>query len=181
MPDLISKAEFARRTNTTRQCVTNWIAAGKLTAPALVRVGRAERIDETMARAQLGARLHLDQRISRSSQSGVGADGETLEKIQRARLAQLEQLNAKAAEEAELRRGRYVLADDMRQAVGRVAGAMLAAVEGGLVEIANAVAVDTGVPPRDVVLAVRRAWRGIRGRLAGAEAEVAMSEPETIS
>ena len=180
MPDLVTRAEFARRVGVVRSRVTAWIAAGQITAPALVRVGRAERIDEAVARQQLGDRLHVDQRLAQSSKSRVAGDGETLGKIQRARLAQLEHANARAAEEADLRRGRYVLADDMRQAVGRVAGAMLAAVEGSLLELASAVAADTGAPPRDVLLAIRRAWRGIRARLSASEAEAAVQEPERL-
>ena len=57
---------------------------------------------------------------------------------------------------------------------------MVAGVEGGLPELANAVALDTGVNQRDVLVSIRRAWRALRSRLAGIEAEAAIHEPELV-
>jgi hypothetical protein len=39
MADLVSKAEFGRLVGVGRQCVGNWVAAGKISGDALVRVG----------------------------------------------------------------------------------------------------------------------------------------------
>jgi len=181
----ITKSEFARRVGVGRSCVANWIVAGKITAPALVMVGRSEKIDEDVARSQLGDRLDVDQRLAngRALLSGdaspVDADP-VVGRIKAARLRQIELANSKAEAEAAERAGRYVLADAMRQEVGRIAGAMISAVEGGLVDLANAVAVDTGANQRDVLVALRRAWRVLRMRLSASEAEAAIHEPEIV-
>jgi hypothetical protein len=67
------------------------------------------------------------------------ADENTIEElIKQARLQQLALLNAKAQEEAALRSGRYVLADEARQSAGRIASRMVTMFEGALGEFANA-------------------------------------------
>ena len=58
--------------------------------------------------------------------------------------------------------------------MGRIAGRMVASFEGALPQPADAVAADTGIAARDALLA-------LRARLAAAEAEAAVLEPECVS
>ncbi len=175
----VSKAEFARQVGVTPGRVSQWIASGELGADALVRDGRAERVNADVARRQLGRRAAADQRLP--AERGGGADrGDTLGLIQRQRLAALELANEKARAEAAANSGRFVEADAMRAEVGRIAGRLIAMVDGALPEFAGTVAAATGSAERDVLHALRGAWRAVRVRLAGVEAEAAASLPETV-
>jgi hypothetical protein len=61
---IISKSEFARACNITPGRVSQYIKAHQLTPPALVGEGRAQKVDLELGRAQLKARLDIDQRYS---------------------------------------------------------------------------------------------------------------------
>ena len=181
----ITKSEFARRVGVGRSCVANWIVAGKITAPALVMVGRSEKIDEDVARSQLGDRLDVDQRLAngRARLSGdaspVDADP-VVGQIKSERLRQLQHINAKAEAEAGERSGKYVLAASARQDLGAMAARMVAAFEGCLPSFADAVAASTAMPQRDALHMLRQVWRDARARLAGVAAEEAAAPPELV-
>ncbi len=178
-PNIVSKAEFSRLAGVTAGRISQWISSGELSGDALVREGRAERVNVDVARRQLGRRLGADQRLP--AERGGGADrGDTLNLIQRQRLAALELANERARAEALSFAGRFVEADAMRAEVGRIAGRLIAAVDGVMPELADAVAASIGAPERDILHALRRSWSAARARLAGVEAEAAMSEPETV-
>ena len=100
------------------------------------------------------------------------------ESIKRGRARQLELANTKAELEAARFAGKIVDADAARQELGRVAGRMIAGVEGALPELANAVAAVSTLPPRDALLALRAAWRGVRARLAGEAEARGLTLPE---
>lgn len=147
MSTLITKAEFARRVGVGRSCVGAWVSTGKLDG-ALVAVGRGVKVDEEAARRLLGDRLDVEERIANGramlrGDVSKGAHGpvpgesapSSLDPvtagIRAERLRQLQHLNAKAEAEAAERIGKYVLASDMRQEIGRITGSMIASVEGG--------------------------------------------------
>lgn len=56
-PDVISKGEFARRRGVSPGRVSQWIAEGKITSAALVGAGRTAQLRESVALAELRARL----------------------------------------------------------------------------------------------------------------------------
>ncbi|HLN11066.1 MAG TPA: hypothetical protein VK281_19190 [Xanthobacteraceae bacterium] len=174
--DIVSKAEFARITGVTRARVSQWISGGELDG-ALVRDGRAERIDVKAARRQLGGRLAVDQRtISR----GRGDRGDTIDEIQRERLAALRLTNERARAAALADAGRFLEADAVRVELGRVAGRLVSAFDGVLPEFAAAAATVTRGSERDILHAIRGVWGEARARLAGAEAEAAVLESEVV-
>ena len=184
MPEIVTKAEFARRLGIGRSAVGNMVRRGQLTAPALVERGGRVLVDETVARRQLRQRLDVDQRL-RNGRARLGGDaedgqGDTLDAIQRQKLTQLELANARDREAALARSGRYMLANDARQEMGKIAGALIAAMEGGLPELADAIAADIKAPQRDVLLALKGAWRALRARLADVNAEAAQRETECL-
>lgn len=56
-PDVISKAEFARRRNVSPGRVSQWISEGKIAGPAIVGEGRSAQIRESIACEQLRRKL----------------------------------------------------------------------------------------------------------------------------
>jgi hypothetical protein len=178
LTDIITKSDFARAIGVTRGAVGAMVKRGQISGPALIeRPGRIL-VDADIARQQLRERLDARQRIA-NGRGRLGNDREApatdsdpvMNKLKAARLRQAELSIQKSEQEAAERAGRLVSAVDMRSEVGRVAGSMIASVEGGLTELANAVAVDTGANQRDVLVALRRAWRALRTRLAAVEAK----------
>ncbi len=182
MQSTATKAEFAAMSGVTKGRVSQWLRTGKIDGAAIVGEGRHARIDVEAARRQLDARLDVSQRLGANGKAkldGVSSDP-TDAAIKRQRLAQLELANERARAEAAASAGRYVEADVMRQELGRVAGRLVAAFEGALPELAAAIAAGSGLPQRDALHALRGAWRAVRARLAGLEAEAAVLEPETV-
>ena len=199
MPTLVSKADFARRVGVTDGRVSKWIAVGDLAPPALVMDGRRERIDLDEAHRQLGDRVLVDQRLVKPAARARArcpaslprdhevADGRgtTLNAIASEKLSALQLANAKARAEAAALAGRFVEAEGVRTELGLAAARLIAVFEAALPELAEAVAHRgrDGVDPvfeRDALHAMRGAWRGIRARLAGAEAEAASVLPELV-
>jgi len=201
--EIVSKMEFAELVGVGPSCVSQWIARGKISGNALVGSGNRARIRVDVAQAQLQKNLDISQHLGMNGKARLGpqkrpararesscaavapadrgestggapADAETVEdQIKQARLAQLDLANDKARAEAALRAGRYVKAEDSRQEMGRVAARLLAVMESSLTEMANALAAEPSMSPRDTLRTLRSAWRGVRARAAkaiGAEA-----------
>jgi hypothetical protein len=182
----VSKAEFAVLMGVSRQRVSQWLGARQIDGEALIGDGRAARINVATAKAQLDSRLSLSQRLGANGRalldgpSSIDSDPVTAA-IKAERLRQLQHLNAKAAAEADERSGRFVLADDVKQELGRTAGRLIASFEGALPELAEAIAAASGgISERDALHALRGAWRAIRGRLAGAESAAAVALPALV-
>ncbi len=172
MQSTATKAEFAALSGVTKGRVSQWLRAGKIDGAALVGEGRRARINIEVARRQLDARLDLSQRLGANGRAKL--DGETAGQadptdaaIKSARLAQLERAVGKARAEEAARSGRYIEADAARQEMGKIAGRVVASFEGGLPELASALAAHFQLPQRDVLHVLRTAWRGLRARLAG--------------
>jgi len=182
MKNAVTKSEFAELMGVSRGRVSQMLAARQIDGDAIVGEGRSARINVEAARRQLDARLDLGQRLGANGRVRLGGDTSdpTDAAIKAARLRQLTLANERAAEEAKLRAGRYVEADDARQEMGRVAGRLVAAFEGALPELAAAIAANSSMSQRDALHILRGGWRAIRTRLAGLEAEAAVTEPETI-
>src|SRR5208337_4830856 len=147
MRSAVTKAEFAALIGVTRGRVSQMLAARQIDGDAIVGEGRSARINVEAARRQLDARLDLGQRLGANGRVRLG--GETSDPtdaaIKRERLRQLTLANERAAEEAKLRAGRYVEADDAKQEIGRVAGRLVASVEGALPELAAAIAAGSSM------------------------------------
>lgn len=88
------------------------------------------------------------------------------ERIKRERLAALERENRRKAEEEAERAGRYIEAAGARRQMGRVAKAVIEAFEGGLPQLANAMAERFEIPQRDVLHLLTVEMRKIRTRAA---------------
>ncbi len=182
MQNAVTKSEFAELIGVSRGRVSQMLAARQIDGDAIVGEGRSARINVEVARAQLDARLDLGQRLGANGRVKLGgaSSDPTEAAIKRQRLAALELANERARAEAAARSGHYVEADGMRQELGRVAGRLVAGFEGSLPELAAAIASQSSMSQRDALHVLRTAWRAIRTRLSGAEAEAAAQEPETL-
>jgi len=159
MDNVVSKLEFSRIVGVSPARVSQYLAEGRISGAAVIGVGRHAKIDVALAQEQLRDCLDSDQRIANGRARLAVARSPIEEDIKAERLRQLQHLNAKAAEEADARRGRYILAEDAKQELGRVAGRLVAAFEGALPELAAAIAASSAMSQRDALHALRRAWR----------------------
>ncbi len=181
MQGTVTKAEFARLAGVTRGRVSQWISARQLDGDALVSEGRSVRVNVEAARRQLGDRLSVDQRVTHGkARRGAGGGGGTLEALQRERLTALELANAEAREAAMARSGRYVLASDAKQQLGRAIGRVVALYDGELPGIASAIAASSDLSARDALHLLRTAFRAARERISIAEDEGASALPELV-
>jgi hypothetical protein len=97
-------------------------------------------------------------------------------RFKQAKLEQQEAINRKIAEEEKARAGVYMLADEARAEAAKLAGQLLQAFEGGLNEMAAALAAEYKLPQRDVVHTIRAQFALMRERItqkmrSGAAAE----------
>jgi hypothetical protein len=100
--------------------------------------------------------------------------------IKQARLQQLALSNAKARAEAAAQSGRYLLAADARQEMGRVAARLMATFEASFMEFANAVMASPPATSRDALRTLRATWRSIRVRQAKAAGAEAVALPPLV-
>lgn len=197
MNDVVSKGEFAAMVQRGPSAVSNWIADGKLGGPALVGEGRRQKIRVDAALQQLGLTLDTGQQMaqarpllqfgggrptaSAAPPAGVVPLGEVDELQLRQARAKTEIAEAtarKGREDADLRRGRYMLADEARAELARRLSGLLAGVETFHRDVARKIAEQTGVSENEVRAVIRsefRIWR--ERRAAQAEAQRA-AEPE---
>jgi hypothetical protein len=190
--------------------VSQWIAGRQISGDALLGEGRHARIRVEIAREQLRRNLDLDQRLGANGKARLGGPGvhaiesaasvvdalpaEGLssafcgapvpdrieDDIKRARRDQLVLANERAREHAAARAGRYLIAEDSRQQMGRMAAAMVATFEGALPEFAMALAAKSNLSSRDALVVLREAWRIIRARASEADAKTAGALPALI-
>jgi hypothetical protein len=204
---IATKSQFAALVGVTPSRVSQWISSRQIWGDALVSEGRHARIRVELAREQLRRNLDLDQRLGANGKARLGVPGALAiepaagtptaeglsagfsgapvpdrieEEIKRARRDQLILANERARELAAARAGRYLLTDDSRQQLGRVAASMLATFEGALPELAMALAAKSNLSSRDALHVLREAWRTIRARASEADAKAAAALPVLI-
>lgn len=148
MSKVLTKLKFAERVNVSPSCVSQWIARGKISGDALIGSGNRARIRVGIAVSQLEKTLDIDSRLGTNGKARLEPlkavaddEEETIEnRIKAARWRQIELSNEKAEAEAAARAGRYMLADDARREMGRIASRLVTMFESALPELANALA-----------------------------------------
>jgi hypothetical protein len=208
--EIATKSQFAALVGVSAARVSQWIAARKISGDALVGEGRHARIRVEVAREQLRRNLDLDRRLGANGKSRLGGAGAHAsepaagvveappagglsagfsgapvpdrieEEIKRARRDQLVLANERAREHAAARAGRYLVAEDSRQQMGRVAASMVATFEGALPEFAMAIAAKSILSSRDALHLLRETWRSIRARASEADVKTAAALPALI-
>lgn len=185
----VTKSEFAARIGVTPGRVSQMIKAGQIGAGSLYGEGRAARIIIDKASADLRRTLDpsqshgLNGMATRAALGGPLPDqgkpkdaptssppapqhpltfDNTADLIGREKLRQAEIATRRMQREEALEEGRFVLADEARAAIASAASKMLSTFESGLSDMADAVAGQHGLPPRDVLHTLTRAFRQIR-------------------
>jgi hypothetical protein len=185
---LITKSEFARRRGVSPQRVGQWIAEGKITAPALVGDGRAAKINEAVAIEQLAGRLDTNQRSGNGiatkldpvADDDVDTNGSLEKRLLRAKVRGAEMINQRRTEEELLRRGILSETAVVKASWSRGFGEMLSSFEGAFPGFAAAIAAKPGASAREITLILRTEWRSERERLAAAHRAQAAAEPEIV-
>ena len=195
MADIVPKGEFAKILNVSAGRVSQYISEEKIFGPAIVGHGRSAKINVPVARQQLRRGLDVSQSLGNGlgTQLGEAAPvsdhpdvpdtplkSSTEDKIREEKL-KAERLRVRRLEEEEAaRRGRYILAVDARAEHTRQAGLMLKVFEGGLADMASALAAQFKLPQRDVLHGLKAAFRKVRDR-ASKDFEAAAAElPDAI-
>jgi hypothetical protein len=197
---IVSKSEFARRRNVTAARVSQWLSEGKIFGAAIVGEGRLAQIDEVVACQQLGERLDTDQRHANGlatnltpvvgeqlppSASAPAAptaasppsplDNPLERQLLEHKVIKAERDNREAARDEALANGDLVDTASARRATAKEIAQVIARVEGALPEISSELAAQFKLPQRDVLHAMRGAWRKVRS--AGAIEARERAEP----
>lgn len=185
--ELVTKGEFAEMIGVTPGRVSQMIAAGQIDSAAIEGEGQRAKIRPTLARQQLARRLNHGQRFGNGLNTRLdGEDGDDGDEdapparsapasnrrdlisdaIGAEKLRQLRNLNQRAAEDNLVRRGIYVRADQTKAAMTKMAAQLVSLFEGGLGEVATALAREFKMPQRDVLHVLRTEFRALRARSA---------------
>jgi DNA-binding transcriptional regulator YdaS (Cro superfamily) len=184
-----TKKRFAALANVSPSRVSQWIAKGQLSGEAIVGHGHRARIRVAVAKEQLRRNLDVVQHLGAAGRARLDGNGaaaaSTVEPtveddIKQARLQQLALSNAKARAEAAAQSGRYLLAADARQELGRVAARLMAAFESSFTEFANAIMAAPPATSRDALRTLRAIWWTIRARQAKAAGAEAVALPPLV-
>jgi hypothetical protein len=197
-PAVVSKSAFARLVNVSPTRVGQWLRERKLGGDALEGEGRFARIKVDVACQQLKLRLNTGQQLGNglatmldvppppaASVASAAAPPEPSDTVGEAiRLEKLRemQLRTRALSEAELaRRGVYTKTEAARAALAKMATDMVSIFEGGLADLAAAVAAQYQLPARDVLHLLRAEFRTVRDTAARAVASKAAGEPVLVA
>jgi hypothetical protein len=189
MSKLISKSEFARRRGVSPQRVSQWVAEGKITPPALVGEGRSAKINEAAAIEQLAGRLDTNQRqgngiatkLAPVADDDVDSNPSLEKRLLKAKVRNSEMLSQKREEEELLRRGVLSETAAVKAAWSRGFGEMISAFEGAFPGFASAIAAKPGASAREMLHILRTEWRAERERLAAIHLARAAAEPEMVT
>lgn len=193
-----SKGEFARLINVSAGRISQMIAEGKIGPEALEGEGRNARIRVDVARRQIADRTDIGQRLGNGLDTQLelrpaevaapirpapapAAVDPMAEAIKRERLRGLQMANARAAEDRLAEQGRYVRADQAQAAMTKLVAAVLSSFEGGLADMAGAIATAHKLPTRDVLHELRTAFREVRVKAAEAARRELAGTPRTIA
>lgn len=204
-PDVITKAEFARRREVSAGRVSQWISEGKIAGNALVGEGRAAKIRESVAVAQLRQKLDPMQMTANGLSTKLDAPAlpqlpleataasvapppatdvpprdSIEERIKQQRLEQIERANRNDRREEAQRAGRLVEAALVSQATGREITKLVASFEGKLSDFATAIAGQFKLSQRDVLHLLRAEFRKFRAGAAASAAAEADAMPTLV-
>lgn len=157
----VTKSTYAKMRNRAPSAVSNWIADGKLKAPALVEDDGAELVDVELADAMLAAELDPRQQAAPDDPDNrrfVKARADRME-------AEAEGLVRRRQEET----GKWLEAEAARRAFGREIAAAITETEAWLMPTAEILAAEIGAERKAVLVILRREWRAFRARQAQAK------------
>ena len=189
-----TKAQFAAMIGVSPGRVSQYISEKKLGHAELEGEGRAARVRIKPALQALKIRLDASQMTGNGIETRLAAPAAAPARLdaplssadqmdvqfKQAKLEQQLAVNRKIAEEEKLRAGIYMLADEARAETSKLAAQLLQGFEGGLADIATAIAAQYQLPQRDVVHLVRNQFRELRGKIAERLAHEGKTLPPVI-
>ena len=192
MSETVTKTEFAELMGVTKGRVSQWLKASKIDGDALDGEGRNAKVNVEVAKRQLKERLDPNQKLGVNglrpdrpadapSDDGREDRPPTAEtRIASEKLRQAQLTTTRLAREEGLAAWRYVRADDARRMIGESNARLMQAMEGGLQDMALAVAAEFGLSARAVRHVLKKAQREVRIRNATLFREVADKAPELV-
>ena len=198
----MTKGDYARLRGVSPGRISQYIADGQIGPNALEGEGRNARIIVDVADRHLAQRLHMGQATGANGKaastvpaSDPGPLAQTadaaplfqageeshLARAAKARAEQEEIKTARMRREEQLTAGRYMLADDARAEMNRIAASVMAFSESAVRDIAVALAAETGAETSVAIATANRVWRERRARMAETMAAQASAMPATQS
>ena len=199
-PQIVRKSEFAALRGVSAGRVSQWIAEGKISGPALVGEGRSAQINVAVATQQLRASLDISQRFGLNGvstrlgeETPVAAPPTAVlgeapppvvdsveTRIKAEKLRQTVLATRRLEEQDRASRGVYVKADEARAEIVRAVSEAMKASDGALADFASALAAKFHLPERDALHLLRAEFRRIRQRDTDRFAEQAAAESEFV-
>ena len=177
----LSKSAYARHRGISPAAISNFIARGKLTPPAVCPDGK---IDPLLADAQLGAMVDpvmsasARNRAPRPQPAAAATRVSTADMLASSQLLKARAMSATVAaersrRELNLERGKYLLAETATVAWGKALAEFLQGVELSFPDLAVSLGLD-----REKKTVLRKWWRETRSTLAAEARARADAAPE---
>jgi hypothetical protein len=172
---VVTKAEFAAMIGVSAGRVSQLISEGKIGAPEMQGIGRSAKIKVTEALAALKLRLDMSQMTGNGAATRLDllptapptSDADRVElRYKLAKLEQQESVNRRIAEDEKARAGIYILAVDAKAEAAKMVSQVLQAFEGGLSDMAQALAAEFELPQRDIIHLMHRQFADVRAKIA---------------
>lgn len=198
-PQLVSKGEFAAMINVSPGRVSQFIAAGQISAAAMVGSGQRAKINVERAKADLRLTLDVSQRLGNGASTNIDPgpaatapisaphvyDPEPIlgidHKIKQQKFEQLQRANRNAAVAEARDAGQLTDALSAKAEMVKIAASMLDVFDGGINDMAMAVAANFELPQRDVKHLMRTVFRDVRERAARVARERGAEMPDLAS
>lgn len=193
----VTKGEFAALIGVSPGRVSQYLTEGKISQAALVGSGRNAKIRVEQAKADLRLTLDVSQRLGNGIDTQIDAgsqpivvDGNTAGappplqqtgidyEIKQQKLEAARRANRNAAISEARDRGQLMDTDMARAEMSRVASALMDVFDGGLTDMATAIAAQFQLPQRDVKHIMRKEFRKLRETAAKQMKAKAVSLPE---
>lgn len=196
MQEAVSKGEFAALIGVSPGRVSQYLTEGKISAGALVGHGRNAKINVERAKADLRLTLDVSQRLGNGIETNIEAGQPSVgntggppvfdpeaprgidHEIKLQKFEQLRRSNRNAAVAEARDAGILTETAAAKAELGRVASAMLDVFEGGINDMAMAVAAQFELPQRDVKHLLRRVFRQVREAAAKQMRDKAIDLPD---
>ena len=185
----MTKTAYAAHRRVDKSRVSQWLKAGQIGPEALDGEGRRSRIIVAVADQHLAERLDPDQRFGANGLKPAKPEPEQppLTPVQTAESAivaeklQQAQFNTrKLAREEGVAEGRYVRAEDARYQLGENGARIMQVIEGGVPDLAMAVAVEFSIDARQVRHVLQKELRNVRAKAAKLFRKAGADAPATV-
>ncbi len=195
----VTKGEFAALIGVSPGRVSQYLTEGKISQAALVGSGRNAKIRVEQAKADLRLTLDVSQRLGNGIDTQIDAGGQPVVvdgnaagtvvppplqqsgidyEIKQQKLEAARRANRNAAINEARERGQLMDTDAGRAEMTRVASALMDVFDGGLTDMATAIAAEFQLPQRDVKHILRKEFRKLRETAAKQMKTKAVSVPE---